>query len=220
MHVWISITISLIALILSGLTYLRNRRNLIQLVPTNEHMYQVVASGQIAVCPVSNKENICDILPDGILVQLSFLNPSPVDIAYFHLGFFTDDYLIEAITEKSYDYKSQCAFIYTSSDGLSGEIKFPHQPYGSFKANSYTSFACFMPIRELDTVPKKVDLQISYAIKRFPFIGKTNSYKVMSIPLDLSNIGQEIQKQKKLMQQVQVQMQLYPKKSPSHKIPK
>lgn len=221
---WISIIISAIAAFISLsaflLTFFRNRKRIIQIRKVDKHSYIPISEGQIIVQgnDDTSGEPVLEGLPSGLLLQLSFLNPSPTDIAFFNVGFYGKDKLIEAYTEKSVDFTFHPTFIYTDAETKrAGEITFPHRPFGKFPANSYTALGFFMPIRQLDTIPKNIKFRLCYAVKSFPYFGKGSNYKVMSIKLDLSSIRTEIINQGILLRN-SIKMSDYT--SPSHDIPK
>ncbi|MDU1488411.1 hypothetical protein [Ligilactobacillus animalis] len=204
---WLPVAVSTSAVIISLLSYLRNRPKLLELRLSEKtgKKYIPIAEGQIYFkfkTPEGSTNSIP--LPKGILIHLSFLNPSPQDISYFSLGFYADDKLIESYTKKSVSHiTNEPIFVYTEgANANSGDISFSENPYGIFKANSYTPFFAFMPLREGDRpFPKKVDFKICYSVKKFPYFGKNSHYKAIIIPLDISNVEKEIQEVQKTLQQ-------------------
>lgn len=198
----ISLIISIISVIITVLNFFRNRPRIIQL--RKNLNYTPVFEGQIK-CRYINKKGNEQFMPlqAGLLVHLSFLNPSPNDVAYFWIGFYTNKGIIEAYTDKSVSYlTNNPTFVYTSNDGNSGDIIFPHSPFGSFKSHSYTSLFFFMPLEDGNRpLPDTIFFKLSYAVKKFPFLGKRNQYKTFTLPLNVANLDKEIQEQRELTQQ-------------------
>lgn len=218
---WLPVTVSIFAVIISFLSYLYNRPKLLELRLTKKtgKKYTPITEGQIYFkFKTPSGDEAFQPLPNGVLVHLSFLNPSPHDIAYFNLGFYADKKLIESYTNKSVSHiTNNPTFVYTEEvNADSGDISFSENPYGTFKANSYTPFFAFMPLREGDKpFPKKVDFKICYSVKRFPYFGKNSHYKSIIVPLDISNVEKEIQEVQKTLQKAIESKQNQPYVSPS-----
>lgn len=210
------------ATLISWLAYSRNRPKLVQLRPTYEKMYETIVAGQLSIESTIDGAKVSETLPDGILVHLSFLNASPKDISFFSTGFYVKSSrkeikLIECYTLRSFrDITSDSHIIFTSAEGLTGEVFFPPAPFGAFKAHSYTPFWFFMPIRDNDDVPKEVTLSLNYAVRHFPFFGRNSYSKNFKVKLNLSNFDKELLAKRKLMQKVTEQMLKSSKKTPSH----
>lgn len=221
MKFWISIIISTVATIISVITFFRNRSQLIQ---TNKISITPVCEGQIKLQYKKGEKILTDPLPQGILVHLSFLNPSPRDIAYFCLCFRSYKLdglklkvkMIEAYTQKSVGHiTNKPTFLYTDNYGYTGELTVPKRPFGKFEATSYTPFYVFMPLRNSDKpFPKNVFLELNYSVRKFPYIGRRSSYRTFSLPIDLSNIEKSLQEQQQTMQQVKKSTKKHPFKSP------
>lgn len=221
MKFWISIIISIIATTISVITFFKNR---LQLIQVNNISISPVCEGQIKIQYETNGETLFEPLPQGILVHLSFLNPSPQDIAYFSLCFRSYEFdklkikvkMIEAYTQKSAGHiTNKPVFLYTNNYGYTGELTIPEKPFGKFKATSYTPFYVFLPLRDSDKpFPKKVFLELYYSIRKFPYIGKRNSYRTFTLPIDLSNIEKLLQEQQQIMQQLIKSTKNHPLKSP------
>ena len=62
---------------------MRTRSRLVLLSSLHDST-QFIAPGQIKIKYLKNKKETYQDLPAGILVHLSFLNPSPHDIAFFN----------------------------------------------------------------------------------------------------------------------------------------
>lgn len=185
-------------------------------------MYEPIVAGQLSIESTIDGAKVSEILPNGILVHLSFLNASPEDISFFFIGFYTQNSqkevkLIECYTLKSIrNISSDSHIILTSSEGLDSEVFFPPAPFGVFKAHSYTPLWFFMPIRDNDVLPKEVTLSLNYAVPHFPFFGRNSYSKKFAVKLDLSNFDKEMLAKRKLMQKVTEQMLQSSDKSPSH----
>ncbi|ATP36114.1 hypothetical protein [Ligilactobacillus salivarius] len=198
---------------------MRTRSRLVLLSSLHDST-QFIAPGQIKIKYLKNKKETYQDLPAGILIHLSFLNPSPHDIAFFQLGFHTQDKVIEAYTQKSVSYLSadNLNFIYTfPNSGYMADLNMPLRPYGIFKANSYVAFDFFMPIRaDDDRLPKCVTFKIRYAVSKFPYFGKKSRFKTCKLKIDTSTYFETIQELQKQMQELTKTKLNYPSKSPHH----
>ena len=216
----LSLLFSVIATVISLLTFLRSRPRLI-LLSSLQPSATFIAPGQIQIRYQKGKKVSYELLPAGILVHLSFLNPSPSDISFFQLGFYTDTKMIEAYTMKSVGYllADKIDFLYTFLDsGYQGELRMPDRPYGVFKSNSYTALDFFMPIRPTDdALPDKISFKFSYAVSKFPYFGPNSQFKEYALDINTLNVLEKIQSQQELMQQLKKSTQYSPKKSPSHR---
>ncbi|GAA0808661.1 hypothetical protein [Ligilactobacillus aviarius] len=219
MKFWIPIIISIIATIISAITLAKSRSELLQVNLLSPPGYEPICEGQIKVRYEQQGKIKYEPLPQGVLIHLSFLNPSPNDIAYFGLCFHTNDPergIIEAYTAGSAGHITLSPiFNYTDKDGYVSEIPFPAKTYGTFKANTYTPLFVFLPLRESDKpFPQRVYLQLLYAVRKFPYIGKKNHFSEYLLPLDLSNVESELQLQQKQVNKSIKAMQHQPFKSP------
>lgn len=152
---------------------------------------------------------------NGILYHIQVLNPSPSDIAYFHMQYVVDGELHKDVwTQKSFGWvdnadKKVKIVMHDLIKG-SGEIPIPDSPQGVFKAHSYTPLYVFLST-DNSPFPKKVQFTFKYAVRSFPYLGKRNRYKTFSADLDISNVQLEIQSKTKVMQQLTSQGQKSPK---------
>lgn len=193
----ISLIIAAVSATFTGLNFYSNRAVLIKFGEGDKHPLPVV-KGEIYA------SNGKDEIPfsEGILFHLQILNPSPKDIAYFHMQFIVDERLTEMWTLKSFGYVEKTPKIILSDliKGT-GEITIPPSPQGVFKAHSFTPIYAFMST-DGHPFPKKVNFQFKYSVRHFPFIGKKSYYRTFSVDLDLTNAEFEMKSKQKVMQQL------------------
>lgn len=215
----IPLILSIVSTTITALNFIRTRPRLF-LLKSLQNQIQFIAPGQIKIKYLDNEKEKYEFLPAGILVHLSFLNPSPYDISFFQLGFHTKDKMIESYTLKSVSYLSndKIDFIYTfPTSGYMSELNVPLQPYGVFKSNSYIAFDFFMPIRDTDDLlPECVIFKFKYAVSRFPYFGKNSRFKIYKLKIDTSTYLEKIQELQEQMQQLTKIKPNYPLKSPHH----
>lgn len=197
--------ISLIISIISGMAalvailgYWSNRRELIQFMETSNDSYSALIEGQLFY-HTERGERMS--LPPGVLVHYQFLNPSPNDIAYFHMGFIANGRIVPSITERSViDYNKHPTFKLYDLKSTT-VIQLPKDPQGIFKANSLTPIYGFLPI-EHGPIPDEVTFYIRYAIRKFPYIGKSNHYQTFKHSIKLTNFEMITKSNRKVMRQL------------------
>lgn len=200
----ISIFISLVsgvASVFAIMTFFANRAELIQFVQTGPKEYTPMIKGELSADYVHNGVKKSIKFPQGILVHFQFLNPSPKDIAYFHLQFELNGHFQEAWTEKSFSWATDKPKIVLHDILHPADIPFPHEPQGVFKAHSFTPIYAFMEL-DTDPIPPSADFVIRYAVRKFPFFGKKNHYKTFTVHLDLNGSEEMLKSKQAAMQQL------------------
>lgn len=201
----ISLFIAAASALFTALNFYSNRAVLILFGKSDIHPLpvtegEIYATDSEKTVPFSN----------GILFHLQVLNPSPKDIAYFHMQFVADDRLAEVWTMKSFGYMNEPNIIMYDPIKGRGEINIPESPQGIFKAHSFTPLYAFMST-DGSPFPHYVNFQFKYSVRHFPFLGKRSFYKVLSVNLDLTNVEIEMKLKQKAMQQLTSQEQKSPK---------
>lgn len=225
-----SLIFSIISLIFSGtsvvvsmISLLANRSMLIffgddDLVP------MAITRSELTAIYTDKKGNKHKVpFTDGILYHIQVFNPSPSDIAYFHMHYVIDDQMPKDVwTQKSFGWvdsvdKKVKVVMYDPIKG-SGEIPIPDSPQGVFKAHSFTPLYVFLNTED-SPFPKKVKFTFKYAVRKFPYLGKHHRYKTFSADLDISNVQAEIRSKTKAMQQLTgpVQKSIKSKQTPPYK---
>lgn len=215
-----TLQISIISLIISSLSaaitifsFFRNRSELFQLMSTDKKGYEVIVAGEI-----SFKDDKGDkkYLPDGLMVHLQFLNPSPNDIAYFHLQF---EYKIEhqtmikeIFTQTSVGWATDNPkFVF--SDGMkTSELPFVKNPSGKIPANSLFPLYAFISLDDIP-VPQEMTLVMRYAVRRFPYITQKGHYKTYKLKLDLLTYPKELRQKQAVVKLLSTPVQSRPKSS-------
>lgn len=98
-----------------------------------------------------------------------------------------------------------------------GEIYIPDAPQGVFKSHSFTPLYLFVSTDD-GPFPKQLTFQFKYSVRSFPYFGKDHYHKIFIRDLDLSNVQEEMQSKKDLMQQLTQPMQksTKPKQTPPY----
>ncbi|WP_051998286.1 hypothetical protein [Loigolactobacillus coryniformis] len=197
-----STTIAIISLLISGfstliaiLSYYRNRSELILFGKGSASSPTPIIAGEITIEDPSGKK---ESLPDGLLVHMQFLNPSPNDIAYFNFHFEMNGRIVEAVTQKSYSWFTDRPRFVLHDLLHTAEISFFKEPQGKFPANSLTPIYAFMPL-EMSPIPDQVSFVICYAIRRFPYFGKNRRFSTLTMKLDLNDFETLIKSMKQTM---------------------
>ena len=187
-----------IAAIFAILGYWGNKPELIQFMETDEDSYTSIVEGQISYQGDDGKTYY---LPSGILVHYQFLNPSPKDIAYFHMNFIVNGVITPSITEKSVmDQSKNPSFKLLNLKQIT-IFQFPKDPQGIFPANSFTPIYAFLPI-ETTPSPEKATFSIRFAIKKFPYIGKHNHYQTFEHTVYLNDYEMITRSNRAVMKQL------------------
>lgn len=211
-------SISIISLVISGisvfialLSFISNKAELIFFSDQNNEKPEAITDGEIKTVYISNKQRKRVNLPEGILYHVQILNPSPKDIAYFHMEFLFDKKPTSMITTNSFAWLTDKVRFekYDPIQG-SGTLPLPSEPQGVFKAHSFTPLYAFTPL-EVGNLPQDVEFQFRYAVRKFPYIGKRNHYQTFKIKLDLSGTKESIAVKTKAMKQLTQQEQKLPK---------
>lgn len=140
---------------------------------------------------------------EGVLYHIQVFNPSPHDIAYFHMEFIDNNLKHRDVwTYKSFGWASNKPKI-VHKDPIKGtwEIYIPEAPQGVFKAHSFTPLYAFFSTTE-GPFPTKATFKFKYAVRSFPYLGAKHRYKTFSKTLDLANISTEMQSKQKLMKEL------------------
>lgn len=205
-----TIVISIISLIISGLSatvsilsFASNKATLIffgdeDLVP------EATIESEITAIYKDEKGKQKHIsFPNGILYHIQVFNPSPKDIAYFHMKFIADGCIHKDVwTLKTLGWATDNAKI-VMNDPLHGpgEIYIPDAPQGVFKAHSFTPLYLFVKT-DGSPFPKQLTFQFKYAVRSFPYFGKDHHYKSFVNDLDISNTEREMQSKIEVMKQL------------------
>lgn len=187
-----------IAAIFAILGYWGNKPELIQFMETNNDSYVSATEGQISYIGDDGKKYY---LPSGIMVHYQFLNPSPKDIAFFHLNFIVNGNITEAFTERSVITQAKKPSFLFFDLLKSYIIQFPKYPQGVFPANSLTPIYAFLPLEAIP-VPEKVTFSIRFAIRKFPYIGKRNHYQTFEHTVYLNDYEMITRSNRAVMKQL------------------
>ncbi|WP_283586319.1 hypothetical protein [Limosilactobacillus vaginalis] len=157
--------------------------------------------------------------PNGILYHIQVFNPSPQDIAFFHMEFIVDKEIHRDVwTLKTLGWATDRAKI-VMNDLIHGpgEIFIPTAPQGVFKAHSFTPLYLFVTT-DGSPFPKHLSFQFKYAVRSFPYFGKKHRYKLFVRDLDLSNVKLEMTSKQEAMKQLTspVQKSLKSKQTPPY----
>lgn len=199
----ISIIISALSVAISMLSFVSNKAELIIFEPGNEEGALPVIDGELKVIYNDSKGKKHEIdSADGLLFHIQVFNPSPKDIAYFHMGFTLLGRPAELWTKKSFTWATDNPkiILFDPIHG-SGEINIPEATQGVFKAHSFTPLYLYMPI-DLKPIPPKAYFQFKYAVRRFPFIGKASRYSEFTKELSLTGFSEIMKAKHKTMQQL------------------
>ena len=220
-----TIVISIISLIISGLSatisILSFASNKAELIFFNSDLQPgAIINSEIAAIYKDEKGKKRQIpFPNGILYHIQVFNPSPKDIAYFHMEFIADKLIHKDVwTLKTLGWATDNAKI-VMNDPIHGpgEIYIPDAPQGVFKAHSFTPLYLFVSTDD-GSFPKQLTFQFKYSVRSFPYFGKDHYHKIFIRDLDLSNVQEEMQSKKDLMQQLTQPMQksTKPKQTPPY----
>lgn len=212
-------TISVISIIISGLSVIvsiisfASNRSLLIFFNSKDIKPMPIAKSEISALSKNDKNDAKKVpFPEGLLYHVQVFNPSPKDIAYFHMEYIFDNTLHKDVwTHKTLGWFSEKPTIVLNDPIYGpGEIFIPNAPHGVFKSHSYTPLYCFVRTDE-HPFPKSVIFRFKYAVRTFPFIGKKSHYKTFVRNLDISNVHQEIQSKTKIMKQLTQSMPQSPK---------
>ncbi len=199
----ISICISALSVTIAILSFASNKAELIIFKPKGEEGATPVINGELkAIYIDSKKEEHIINSTEGLLFHIQIFNPSPKDIAYFHMGFTLNGRPAGMWTKKSFswDTDNPKIILFDLLHG-SSEINIPEERQGVFKAHSFTPLYLYMPI-DLSPIPPKASFQFRYAVRRFPYIEKTNRYSEFINELSLDGFSEMLKSKNKVMQQL------------------
>lgn len=211
-------TISIISLVISGLSAtvavlsFTSNRSLLIFFKDKDNTPAPIIPNEIYALVEENGKTRRIPFPEGFLYHIQVFNPSPKDIAFFHMGFIFDQELpIGVWTQATFGWLSKTPKVLLD-DPLHGssEIYIPVAPQGVFKAHSFTPLY-FFARTDNHPFPKDVELQFKYAVRKFPYIGKNTHYKTFRQQLDVSNTQYEIGLKKDTMKQLTQQVPQSPK---------
>lgn len=221
-----TIIISIISLIISGLSataailsFTSNKAGLIFFRDDDLEPLAIVNSEIFARYKDDNGKEKRIPFPNGILYHIQVFNPSPQDIAYFHMGFIVDKEIYKDVwTLKTLGWATNRAkIIMNDLVHGPGEIFIPTAPQGVFKAHSFTPLYLFVTT-DGSPFPKQLSFQFKYAVRSFPYFGKKHRYKSFIRDLDLSNVKLEMTSKQQAMKQLTspVQKSLKPNQTPPY----
>ena len=213
-----TITISIISLIISGLSatvailsFTSNKAELIFFHDDLEPLAIVNSEIFARYKNDSGKEKQIPF-PNGILYHIQVFNPSPQDIAHFHMEFIVDKKIHKDVwTLKTLGWATDRAK--TVMNDLihgPGEIFIPSAPQGVFKAHSFTPLYLFVTT-DGSPFSKQLSFQFKYAVRSFPYFGKKHRYKSFRRDLDLSNVELGMKSKQEAMKQLTLPVQKLPK---------
>ena len=199
----ISILISALSVTIAILSFASNKAELIIFKSKDGEDALPVISGELKAVytDFKKKEHTINSI-EGLLFHIQVFNPSPKDIAYFHMGFTLNDRPAEMWTKKSFAWATDDPKIlyYDLLHGPS-EINIPEERQGVFKAHSFTPLYLYMPI-DLSPIPPKASFQFRYAVRRFPYVGKAHRYSEFIEEFSLKSFSEILQSKNKVMQQL------------------
>lgn len=214
-----TIIISIISLIISGLSatvailsFTSNKAELIFFRDDDLEPLAIIKSEIFARYKDDNGKEKQIPFPNGILYHIQVFNPSPQDIAYFHMEFIVDKEIHKDVwTLKTLGWATDRAKI-VMNDLIHGpgEIFIPSAPQGVFKAHSFTPLYLFVTT-DGSPFPKQLSFQFKYAVRSFPYFGKKHRYKSFRRDLDLSNVELGMKSKQEAMKQLTLPVQKLPK---------
>lgn len=197
----ISLIIAALSTVISILSFFSNKRELIELTQSTSKSWIPIATGEIKCEFIKNKSANFD-LPMGIMVHLQILNPSPKDIAYFHVQYSFDDRLQEVWTKDTVGWANDIPkFLRFDLIHGYGELPFIQSPQGCFKANSLTPFYLYARLDDCP-LPKHISVAFRYSVRKFPYIGKRNHFSTYELELDTSDLNKMLQSKQEAMKQL------------------
>ncbi|GBG94965.1 hypothetical protein LFYK43_14240 [Ligilactobacillus salitolerans] len=215
---WISI-LSLIISITSGLasiiaimSFFRNKAELIIFTDKKKNSWTPIAEGEITF---TNESGTSFTLPSGVLFHYQFLNPSPHDIAFFNLHFDAAGKACQFFYDKSVGYATKNPTFIHYDLIKTAELPFPHEPQGTFKANSLTPLYCFLSNEELASADHGT-IKLCYAIRKFPYLGKRNHFTTFKHYVNLENLPELVRSKQEIMTKLTQSEQKSQKTSNTH----
>lgn len=137
---------------------------------------------------------------EGVLYHIQVFNPSPHDIAYFHMEVIDNNLKYREVwTYKSFGWlPTKPKFVHKDPIKGTWEIYIPEAPQGVFKAHSFTPLYAFFSTTE-GPFPTKATFKFKYAVRSFPYLGARHRYTTFSKTLNLTNISTEMQSKQEVM---------------------
>ncbi|WP_461240297.1 hypothetical protein [Paucilactobacillus sp. N302-9] len=208
-----SIIVSIVSVFIAALSFLKNKSELLELRHPGDSDWSAMTMGEISY--INDKGRI-NPLPDGLLVKFQFLNPSPNDVAYFHLHFTANNRAEDVWTHKTVSWDTEKPKFIIQELNTQGEINLLKNVQGIFPAHSFTPVYAFMS--KVDgPFPDKITFTIKYAVRKFPYIGKKNRYTTYQLELNTFDFEKKLREKHHIVEKMNEPQIVSNKKQPTSK---
>lgn len=194
------------------MSFFRNKAELIIFADRNKNSWNSIAEGEITFTT-----ELGEVYPlsSGVLFHYQFLNPSPHDIAFFNLHFDAAGRTCQFFCDKSVGYATKNPTFIHHDLINTAELPFPHEPQGTFNANSLTPLYCFLSTEQLANADYGTVI-LCYAIRKFPYLGKRNHFRTFKHHVNLANLEELAQSKQEVMTQLTQSKQKHQKTYDTH----